>query len=158
MQIRVWFPHEYLWDDIPRPIGRDVILAHKNSQSSYLSMYSVVSYVVICDTQIRPHRFSEAWSFLDSPPSCAPPTQPSRARSWQPLHTPRLSVSLRCRKRSNSSLALRLKVTVAAQPEKTIRQHSVHKYALLIYRLYIFCAPHKVRVQTKRKETWRSFP
>lgn len=44
------------------------------------------------------------------------PTQPSRASNWQPLHTPRLSVSSRCRKWSNSALALGLYKTVAAQP------------------------------------------
>lgn len=81
--------------------------------------------------------------FLHSPPFCAPPTQPSRARSWQPLHTPRLSVSLRCRKRSNSSRALGLKVTVAAQPERTIRtvQHKYygHKISRLFVRKHLHC-------------------
>lgn len=55
--------------------------------------------------------------FLVPAPSSSPsPTQPSSASSWQPLHTPRLRVSSRRRKRSNSALALGLYVTVAAQP------------------------------------------
>lgn len=54
--------------------------------------------------------------FLLPAPSSPSPTQPSRASSWQPLHTPRLSVSSRRRKRSNSALALGLYATVAAQP------------------------------------------
>lgn len=54
--------------------------------------------------------------FLLPAPSLPSPTQPNRASSWQPLHTPRLSVSSRRRKRSNSALALGLYATVAAQP------------------------------------------
>lgn len=51
-----------------------------------------------------------------APPSSPSPTQPNSASSWQPLHTPRLRVSSRLRKRSNSALALGLNITLAAQP------------------------------------------
>ncbi|TNN28939.1 hypothetical protein EYF80_060912 [Liparis tanakae] len=51
-----------------------------------------------------------------SAPTSSAPTQPSSASSWQPLHTPRLSVSARRRKRSNSAFARGLYATVAAQP------------------------------------------
>lgn len=80
--------------------------------------------------------------FLLPAPSSPSPTQPSRASSWQPLHTPRLSVSSRRRKRSNSALALGLNATVAAQPVyegwMVLHQNNLYIKAVYVKRMGLY--------------------
>ncbi len=77
--------------------------------------HSNYSNSVMANSIISPCHFFLSLLLLPAPSSPSP-TQPSRASSWHPLHTPRLSVLSRCRKRSNSALALGLYATEAAQP------------------------------------------
>lgn len=90
---------------IKKPRKKQTNIRIKN----YSKQFCFNSLLRYCVALFQSH-FQETFlcNVLLPTPSSLSPTQPSKASSWQPLHTPRLTVSSRCRKRSNSALALEL--------------------------------------------------